>query len=421
MGLFSLFSGLLMPSIFKAVHRYVAVCLGTIFFSTAVLAQSSAGGETLRAEVQKHLQSAQDALKAGQAEQALTMAKQALTPAQLTGFELTWIHRVLGAAAFTAKDVDQAAQSFTYLVTQSGLTASEKRPYLERLIGLSQQKKDHPRVVQWSRQYLTEGGANPMVRSVLVQTLSHLNAHEDLVREVQVQLQLDAAEKRKPNEAFLRLMAVSQRELKRIPDYEATLWRLLENYPSQEYWREIIERQAQKDNVNPRLELDFYRLLEETDNLKGADEYVEMAQLAIKSGMPAEALRVLNTGFEKAVFAQGPDGAEQGKLKAQAQLQAEKDSKALEPLEKLAKSGNEFAALADAYLSKRQWARAVVFYDKALSMGGLRRPAEVQLHSGMALIKSGDSEKAQKVLAQIHDDPTALVLAKLWRLRGLAL
>lgn len=410
-----------MPSIFKAVRRCVVVYLGTVFLCTAVLAQSSAGGETLRPEVQKHLQSAQDALKAGQSEQAFTMARLALKPAQLTVFELTWIHRVLGAAAFAAKEMDQAVQSFSYLVTQSGLTSSEKRPFLERLIALSQQNKDHAKMVHWSRQYLTEGGANPMVRLVLVQTLSYLNAHEDLVREVQVQLQLDAAEKRKPNQVFLRLMAVSQRELKRFNDYEATLWSLLENYPSKEYWREVIERQAQKNHVNPRLELDFYRLLEETDNLNGTDEYIEMAQLAIKSGMPAEALRVLNSGFEKAVFSQGPEGAEQAKLKLQAQGHSEKDSKVLEHLEKSAQNGNEFAALADAYLSKRQWAQAVVFYDKALRMGGLRRPAEVQLHSGIALIKSGDPEKAQKVFAQIHDEPTALVLAKLWLLRGLAL
>lgn len=410
-----------MPNIFKALSRCVVVFWGAACLCSAVMAQSAAGGQTLRPEVQKHLQSSQDALKAGQADQALGLAKQALTPAQLTVFELTWIHRVLGAAAFTAKDLDQAVQSFSYLVTQSSLTASEKRPFLERLIGLSQQKKDHAKVVQWSRQYLAEGGVNPMVRSVLVQTLSYLNAHEDLVREVQLQLQLDAAEKRKPNEAFLRLMAVSQRELKKFNDYEVTLWSLLENYPSKEYWREVIEREAQKTNANPRLELDFYRLLEETDNLNAKDEYTEMAQLAIKSGMPAEALRVLNTGFEKAVFSQGADGAEQAKLKGQAQAQSEKDSKALEQLEKSAKNGNEFAALADAYLSKRQWAQAVAFYDKALSIGGLRRPAEVQLHSGIALIKSGDAEKAQKVLSQIHDDPTALVLAKLWRLRGLAL
>jgi tetratricopeptide (TPR) repeat protein len=248
-----------------------------------------------------------------------------------------------------------------------------------------------------------------------------LNAHEDLVREVQIQVQLDAVEKRKPNEAFLRLMAVSQRELKNTNDYEATLWSLLENYPSKEYWREVIERQAQKATVNPRLELDFFRLLEETGNLSGKEEYLEMAQLAIKSGMPAEALRVLNTGFEKAVFSQVADGADPIKLRLQVQTQSEKDAIALDQLEKSAKNGNEFAALADAYLSKRQWTQAVVNYDKALRIGGLRRPAEVLLHSGIALIKSGDLEKAKKVFAQIHDDPTAHVLAKLWLLRGLAL
>jgi len=410
-----------MSSIYKSLCRCLVVLSWTLLGISSGMAQSSAGGEALRPEVQKNLQAAQEALKAGQAEKALGIARQALMPAQLTVFELTWIHRVLGAAATTAKDVDQAILSFSYLVKESGLTASEKRPFLERLIALSQQIKDHAKLVHWSRQYLTEGGAHPMVRHVLVQTLSYLNAHDELVKELQLQFQVDAAEKRKPNEAYLRLMAVSLRELKRLDDYEATLWSLLENYPSKEYWREVIERQAQKATVNPRLELDFFRLLEETGNLSGKEEYLEMAQLAIKSGMPAEALRVLNTGFEKAVFSQVADGVDPIKLRLQVQTQSEKDAIALDQLEKSAKNGNEFAALADAYLSKRQWTQAVVNYDKALSIGGLRRPAEVLLHSGIALIKSGDPDKAKKVLAQIPDDPSALVLAKLWLLRGLAL
>jgi tetratricopeptide (TPR) repeat protein len=403
----------------KLIWRFAVTLFLNVSFCTFALAQGSTAS-TLSPAVQKLLQAAQESLKKGQSEQAVGLAKEALAMPQLSVFELTWIHRVLGTAAFNSKNFDLAVGSFEHLAGQSDISVAEKRPFLERLISLAQKKKDHEKVVRWSRQYLSEGGSNPMVRTVLIQTLSFLNAHEDVIKEVQSQLQLDAAEKRKSSETILRMLAVSHRALKNMAAYEGALFSLLENYPGKAYWREVIEREAQKPNANPRLELDFYRLLVDTDNLLDKDEFMEMAHLALKLGMPAEALRVLDSGFEKKILSKGVEGAAELKLRAQALAQNEKDEKVLVQLERTAKEGNDLSALADVHASKNQWTQSTVYYAKALSAGGLRRATEVQLHYGIALIKAGEVEKGVKVLEAVKDDPTAVILAKLWRLRAMA-
>jgi hypothetical protein len=53
-------------------------------------------------------------------------------------------------------------------------------------------------------------------------------------------------------------------------------------------------------------------------------------------------------------------------------------------------------------------------YDKALVKGGLRREAETRLHSGIALIKSGQADAAKTMLASVKGDDTAVLLASLW-------
>ena len=94
------------------------------------------------------------------------------------------------------------------------------------------------------------------------------------------------------------------------------------------------QRLAQQPNLNPRLELDLYRLLEQTDNLEEAVEYSDMAQQALKAGLPSEALRVLAKGFDAGVLGQGSDGAAHAKLRTEAKKKAQEDELTFAQLEK---------------------------------------------------------------------------------------
>lgn len=62
--------------------------------------------------------------------------------------------------------------------------AAQKRPLIESLLNASQQAQDFPRLVEWARTYLKMEGSNPSVRPVLIQTLSVLKRHEEVIQEV---------------------------------------------------------------------------------------------------------------------------------------------------------------------------------------------------------------------------------------------
>jgi len=398
----------LFPSFFSAL-----LCLGFAFNAHAQ-AQPQV---TVRPEVAKSLQAAQDALKAGQADNALVLSQQTLAMPGITAVEKPIIQRTLAVAALQAKNFPLAVSTLESLIKEmpADTPAAQKRPLIESLLNASQQAQDFPRLVEWARTYLKMEGSNPSVRPVLIQTLSVLKRHEEVIQEVNEKMRLDAAAKVKTPESELRMMAVSQRQLKDDAGYNSTLKLLLQNYPSKAYWGEMIPRLARQANFNARFDLDLYRLLELTGNLEDAIEYIDMANLALKAGLPAEASRMVEQAYSAGLLGKGSDAVNHQKLRQQIQQRLTEDVKALPALEKSAKDANALASLADVYASQQKWEQAQLNYSKAISMGGLRREAETRLHAGIVLFKAGQKEEARKMWDSVQGDATAVDIAQLWK------
>jgi tetratricopeptide (TPR) repeat protein len=398
----------LFPSLFSALF-----CLGFAFNAHAQ-AQPQV---TVRPEVAKSLQAAQDALKAGQADNALALSQQTLALPGITAVEKPIIQRTLAVAALQAKNFPLAVSTLESLIKDmpADTPAAQKRPLIESLLNASQQAQDFPRLVEWARTYLKMEGSNPSVRPVLIQTLSVLKRHEEVIQEVNEKMRLDAAAKVKTPESELRMMAVSQRQLKDDAGYNSTLKLLLQNYPSKAYWGEMIPRLARQANFNARFDLDLYRLLELTGNLEDAIEYIDMANLALKAGLPAEASRMVEQAYSAGLLGKGSDAVNHQKLRQQIQQRLTEDVKALPALEKSAKDANALASLADVYASQQKWDQAQLNYSKAIAMGGLRREAETRLHAGIVLFKAGQKEEARKMWDSVQGDATAVDIAQLWK------
>lgn len=371
----------------------------------------------LRPEVLKSLQAAQEALKTGQLDNALALAQQALALPGLTATEKPIIQRTLAVAAMQTKNFPLAISTLESLIQElpESTPTVQKLQLMESLLSASQQAQDFARVVSWARTYLKLEGSNPSVRPVLIQTLSVLKRHEEVVQEVKEKMRLDEAAKIKTPENDMRIMAISQRQLKDDAGYTQTLKWLLQNYPTKAYFGEMIPRLARDASFNARFDLDLYRLLEATGNMEDTVEYFDMANLALKAGLPAEAARVVERAYAEGLFGKGSDAANHQKLKQQTQQRLVEDEKALPALEKSAKDANTIASLADVYASQQKWDLALTQYEKALSMGGLRREAETRLHAGIALVKSGKKAEAIKMLESTQGDPTAVEIAQLWK------
>ena len=280
----------------------------------------------------------------------------------------------------------------------------------------AQQKQDHALLVRTARQYLQEGGTNPSIRPALIQALALSQQHAEVIRELQEKMRLDTAAGQKTPENQLRLLAVSYRQLKDDAGYHATVKQLLASYPSRDYWAEVAGRMITLPGFNNRFELDVFRLLEQSGNLQEPVDFTEMAGLAMQAGLPAEALRVLNLGYDKGILGQGAQAAAHSKLRTEAQTKVREDDRGFAQLEKSARDGNTLASVAAVYASRQDWTQAQAIYARALAAGGLRREQEVRLHYAISLFKAGQKEPALGQLKAIEGDATAVELASLWAL-----
>ena len=177
----------------------------------------------------------------------------------------------------------------------------------------------------------------------------------------------------------------------------------------------MIPRLARQANFNARFDLDLYRLLALTGNLEDAIEYIDMANLALKAGLPAEAERTVAQAYTAGLLGKGSDAANHQKLRQQIQQRLTEDDKAMPSLERSAKEANALASLADVYASKQKWEQAQTYYSKALAMGGLRREAETRLHAGIVLFKAGQKAEALTMFDSVQGDATAVDIAQLWK------
>jgi tetratricopeptide (TPR) repeat protein len=379
--------------------------LSVLVGAVGLMVGSAMAQTSLRNEVIKPVAAAQEAIKSNQNDQALGLLRDALAVPQLSATEKNMILRTQAVAAMRAQKWPLAVEALESLVTSADVPQADKRPLLESLINASLQTKDEARVVKWSRQYLQDGGINRAVHLALVQSLAASGQHAEVVAVMLAKIRQDASTGQKTPEPELRTLAVSYRQLKDDAGYMATLKQLLSGYPSKPYWAEVIGRMSQQAGLNTRLELDLYRLLEQTDNMEDAAEYMEMAALALKAGLPSEAVRILGKGAEVAAH---------NKLRTDAQKKVREDDALFAQLDKTAKDGASWAAVGDVHFSRQNWSAAHVAYAKAIESGGLRREHEVRLHDAISLIQADQKQAARQQLALVNGDATAVELAALW-------
>jgi tetratricopeptide (TPR) repeat protein len=389
-------------------------------FGVMPLTAHAAEEAVLRVELATPLLAAQAALKAGNPAQALQLALPARGVPKLTVSERLVVERTIATSAMGAKDVQVLGEALTYLVAAPEIDSKERLSLLLALIDVQQKQKELAGLVSSAQQYLALGGANPTVRLMMVQSLSVLGRHAEVVKAVS-----DWVEATKPGaapvqELALRAMAASQLKLNDADGYYRTLKLLVVRYPSQDYWIDLIGRLAKRPGWNPRYELDTYRLLEAEGGLEEADDILYMANLAIKLGLPAEALRVVDAGFQAKILGAGKDAVAHDKLKKQLMALVKEDEAAgaatASATAKL--DGNGWIQRADVLASRGQWAEASVAYAKGFELGSLRREDEVRLHQGIALVKAKDHAAAIKALERVSGDATAVELASLWAIRA---
>jgi hypothetical protein len=379
---------------------------------------AAAHAQTVRPDVGKPLQQAGDLLKAGKAKEALAKVREAEGVSGKTPVEQLMIDRMKGAAAQRAGDNATAIQAFEAVFNSGKLSGPEQAQVAESIAFAYSQQKDWPRTNQWVQRAQAAGSTSAQLKQLQAYAQSQSGDYAAVAKEAQAAVAAAEAAGRKPDEGDLLRLADAQQRTGNTQGHTATLDKLLANYPKKEYWNIFLGRLRSKSGFSDRFALDLFRLRLATGNLSKTDDFMEMAQLSLQAGYPAEGKAVIDKGFASGALGTGAEGERHKRLrdlaiKQEAEGKAAIEKDAQEAL--AAKDGNELVHVGYVYVTMGQVDKGIQLIEQGIAKGGLKRPEDAKLHLGMAQLQSGKNKgKAVQTLRSVQGADGASDLGRLW-------
>ena len=226
-----------------------------------------------------------------------------------------------------------------------------------------------------------------------------------------------------PQEAgdLLRL-ADAQQRTGNTAGYIVSLEKLLLNYPKKDYWNAFLSRLPRKSGFAPRFELDVLRLRLATGTLSKTEDFMEMAQLALQAGLPAEARRIADLGFKAGALGTGAEADRHKRLRELATKQEGEAKASLASLQtegEAAKEGDLLVRVGYAWVSLGEADKGIDLIQKGIAKGNLKRPEDAKLRLGMAQLQAPKTKAAGvQTLRGVKGTEGAGEIARLWTIVG---
>ncbi len=379
-------------------------------------AAASVQAEGLRPEVGKPLQQASDLLRAGKSREALAKVREADAVGGKTAAEQLAVERMRGAAAQRAGDSATAIAAFESLFSK--VSGSEQGQLAEQLAFAYSQTKDWAKTSQWIQKAHALGSQSANLKQLQSYVQAQTGDYNAIARDAGAAVAAAEQAGRRPDEGDLLRLADAQSRMGNANGQTATLEKLLLNYPKKDYWGIYLARLPRKSGFSDRFSMDVLRLKLTAGAMSKAEDFMELAQLALQAGYPAEGKAVIDKGFASGALGKGAEAERQNRLRALA-IKQEGESKAA--IDKRAadaasaKDGTDLVQVGFALVSLGQADKGIALMEQGIAKGGLKRPEDAKLHLGMALTQSGKSRsKAVQMLRSVQGADGATDLARLW-------
>jgi tetratricopeptide (TPR) repeat protein len=367
--------------------------------------------ESISKKVGDPLEAAIAAANSGKYSEALASVKQADGVSGKSATEQLKINETYGFIYLKQRNYAQAAVAYERSLNSGQLPAGKVNDRLKQLAQLNfQPPRNLEKVIDYSTRYLQAvDGRDASIQAMMGQAYQMSGNDKAAVTSIRNAIRVAG----KAEENWLRILMKSYGNLNDKRGLDETTQTLVRMYPTKDNWRLLsgeLRRQASGDD---RTALNVYRLMSTLDLMDKPDIYMEAAIVAIQSGLPAEAVTIMERGYDNKVF--GPkDEARGQRILADAKKRAAAQQPMLGQLTQTATSstaGRDEVLLGEVLLSYGQIDKAVAAGKRAIQKGA--DPDEVWMLVGRCQVQLKNGAEARKAFAQVKGEDAAPV-AKLW-------
>jgi tetratricopeptide (TPR) repeat protein len=408
-------------STFRIAHlSLLAALLGATVAPVFVGVSSAYAAEstTLRPEIGKPLQGAIDDIKKGKFKDALGKVHEAEAVGGRSPYENYMVEFIRASAAQGAGDNELAAKSFEAVISSGYLTGAAQTKMILTLGELHYRASEYPKAIVWLTRYLSEGGDDPAVRSLLINAYYGNNEFARAAKEVSAQIQADEKAGRTPTDQQLQMLASCALKLNDKPGYLVAVEKMVTYHPKKELWVDLLNKLENKKEFNEsRLGLDVYRFRMAIGAVTTTSDYMNMAELALQNANPSEARKVIDAAFKSGAFGAGPEAARQKRLQDLAVKKEAEDQKTLAQTEAEVSKGKDGTGLVNLgydYITMGQYDKGIALMEQGMEKGDLKHPDDAKLHLGMAYLQADKKAKALQTFKGVGGNDGTLELAHFW-------
>jgi hypothetical protein len=390
--------------------------LCSVVLALALAGAFSIAQAQVRPEIGRPLQQASELLKAGKGREALAKVREAEAVGGKSAAEQLTIDRMEAAAAQRAGEFGVAVQALEAVFNK--VSGGEQAQMAEQLAFAYSQLKDFPKSSQWAQRAQSLGSNSPQLRQLIQYLQSQSGDYAAIAKDAAAAVTAAEQAGRRPDEGDLLRLADAQQRTGQTAGYISTLEKLLANYPKKDYWSAYLGRLTRKSGFAQRLGLDVMRLRLASGTLEKTEDFMEMAQLAIQAGYPAEGLDIVEKGFAAKALGVGPEAERHQRLKDLAAKRAAEKKASIAADAAAAADAPEGDALVEvgyAYVTMGQADQGVKLIEQGIAKGKLKRPEDAKLRLGMAQIQSPALKaKGLQTLRSIKGTDGVAEIGRLW-------
>ena len=381
---------------------------------------NTAHAQGLRPEVGKPLQQAGEFLKAGKAKEALAKVREAEAVGGKTANEQITIDRMKAAAAQRAGDYGVAIQALESLYAKAG--GAEQGQLAEQLASAYAQQRNNAKASEWLAKAVAAGNNGASVKQMQAFLQGASGDYTAIAKDSATAVAAAEAAGRRPEENDLLRLADAQQRTGNNAGYLNSLEKLLAHHSKKDYWSAYLSRLPRKAGFADRFALDLLRLRLASGTLSKTEDFMEMAQLSLQAGLPAEARRIADQGFKAGFLGTGAEAARHQRLRDLAIKQEAESKQTLGSRATEAegfKEGDGLVNLGYAYVTQGEVDRGIALIQQGITKGNLKRPEDARLRLGMAQLQSPKTKAAAvQTLRSVKGTDGVADIARLWTILG---
>jgi tetratricopeptide (TPR) repeat protein len=399
----------------KSISFVVALTTGltTVSAVFAPVAMAAEKPQQLSAKM-KPLGEAQKLIADKKWKEALTVINEKVVPiAGKSAYEETVTNEFKSACLMQLKDYAGVAKVYETMLAANQVPADQIGSRTITLAELYLSLGDYSKGIDSYERYLKNYPATPEVSLGLMQAYFKKGDYKNSADYAHKLIKQAEQAKKPVDKNWLQILGYSYSKLGNNAAYADVLAKLLELYPSPEYWNDMLKIARNEVTYNDREKIEYYRLKKAVGAMS-AEDYNDMAELSLSMLDSGDAKASLEAGLAAGTV---PSTERTTRLLNRAKAEAATDLVSLDATVKEAAAkptGEPLAKIGTAYLGHGLNEKAISTIQSAIAKGGLKSIDESYVRLGVANLNLGKKAEAIKAFQSVSDKSNLARLAKLW-------